>query len=179
MAGKGRLPESRLDMRSWKIRRWGDRVASAGDRAFWQFLEKLNIHWIYNSGILVPRYLLKKIKTHGPHKASYTDICCSVAESCPTLCNLREMQHVRLPCPQVFISALFIIAINKKGKQPNFKWISISTECNITESKKKKKDWTTHTQNSMEKSQKYIHSGRKCKSVLRCVMYDSLPPSGL
>ena len=74
-----------------------------------------------------------------PHKASYTNVCCSVAKSCPTLCNLREMQHVRLPGPQVFMSALFIIAKNKKGKQSNFKCISISTEWNITESKKKKK----------------------------------------
>ena len=51
-------------MRSRKIRRWNDRIASAGDRAFWQFFEKLNIHWLYNSGILISRYLLKKIKTH-------------------------------------------------------------------------------------------------------------------
>ena len=114
-----------------------------------------------------------------PHKASYTNVCCSVAKSCPTLCNLREMQHVRLPSPQVFISALFIIAKNKKGKQPNFKCISISTEWNITESKKKKKDWTTHTQNSMDKSQKYTQSGRKCESVSCSIMSDSLPLSGL
>ena len=88
------------------------------------------------------------------------------------------MQHVRLPCPQVFMSALFIVAKNKKGKQPNFKCISISTEWNITESKTKK-DWTTHTQNSKDKSQKYTQSGRKCESVSCSVVSDSLPPSVL
>ena len=72
--------------------------------------------------------------------------------------NIHELQHARLPCPQMFLLALFIVAKTKKGNNP-IPNILVYPYNGILLSQKK--HWTTHTQNSMEKSQKYIHSGRK------------------
>ena len=33
-------------------------------------------------------------------------VCCSVAQSCPTLCNPHRLQHCRLPCPSPSLSLL-------------------------------------------------------------------------
>ena len=48
-----------------------------------------------------------------------------------------------------------------------------------TELLSQKKHWTTHTQNSMEKSQKLYIVEENENVIILCIMSDSLPPAEL
>ena len=130
-------------MRSRKIRRWNDRIASAGDRAFWQFLEKLNIHWLYNSGILISRYLLKKIKTHVHTKPLTQMSVVQLLRLVPLFAPSWNATRQTSLSTSVYISIIHN-SQNKKGKQPNFRCISISTDGILLSQKTKRTELLIH-----------------------------------
>ena len=78
--------------------------------------------------------------------------------------NIHELQHARLPCPQMFLTALFIVAKTKKGNNPTPN-ILVYPYNGILQ----KKHWTTESKKALNysytkqygKISKIIHSGRK------------------